>query len=188
MLAENGLELRSINTKFILVDEAKDLARALEEQFNSDGYVVAYQTNKLLIGRYESRTFKFYNADRIDDRFLIKVRIFNQTRELFLWKVNGVLSGRLRIDTEGDESFVVDAYQQLWGTDQRRVDPHFTKIFEERGTELILPFSSLEVDNRKNKVFIKTRNYIEYNSKTCLSTYVDCRFVGFYDSTKKELK
>lgn len=187
MLSENGLELKSINTNYISIDEVRDLARAVEEHFNSDGYVVAYQTNKLLIGRYESQNFKFYNADRIDERFLLKVRIFNHMKELLLWRVNGMLRGRLRIDTEGEESFVVDAYQQLWGTDQKRIDTNFTKIFEERGTELILPFSSLEVDNKKNKVFIKTRNYIEFNKKTSLSTYGDCRFVGFYDRTKKEL-
>lgn len=187
MLSENGLELKSIKTKYISIVEVKDLARAVEEHFNSDGFVVAYQTNKILIGRYVSQNFKFYNADRIDERFLLKARIFNSMKELLLWRANGVIKGRLRIDTEGDESYVVDAYQQLWGTDQKRIDSDFTKIFEERGTELILPFSSLEVDNKKNRVFIKVRNYIEYHKGTCLSTYGDCRFVGFYDRTKKEI-
>ncbi len=187
MKSENGLELKSINSESLILNEIKSLTNTVKEYFKESGLVVAYQSNKILIGKYDGNNFHFFHEEQIDERKLLKIRIFNNQKELFLWKSNGNIKGRLRIDTEGEEVFVVDAYQQLWGTDFQKINNSWTKIFEERGTELILPFSNIKVDNKQNKVFIKTRNYIEYHSKSLLATYGDCRFVGFYDKDKKQI-
>jgi len=62
----------------------------------------------------------------------------------------------------------------------------FTRIFEKRGTEIILPFTGLDVKDKTEgkRVFIQIRNYINYN-KASQATYIDCRFVGFYNGGKE---
>jgi len=189
IISKNGLDLIEIKSKVIINSEngIKDIENYISENFPEEGFFVCYLTDILLIGRYSSGKFYFYGEGKIDKDFLLKLRVFNQKREVLLWKSQGKIFGRTRVDQEGESTYAVDAYQQLWGTDYKRLNGGFTKIFEERGTELILPFSNIEVDNRENRIFIKTRNYVDFHPDTCLATYVDCRFIGFYDHRKNPL-
>ena len=114
--------------------------------------------------------------------------MFNHSREVLIWRTednggNGSFSykGRMRIDgeEEGDETPIVDAHQVLWGTRAKYLDNGFTLLTENRGTELILPFDNLEsVDDKENRVFLETRNYIGYN-EIGQATYEDTRFLCY---------
>ena len=85
---------------------------------------------------------------------------------------------RFRQDYQGEKKEeVVEAYQALFGTESKDLNG-YTKIEEKRGTKLILPLINLEIDDNKNRLFIKTHNYIDYN-KLHQATYFDCRFVTF---------
>lgn len=69
----------------------------------------------------------------------------------------------------------------MWGTKAQEKIADFTRITEDRGTELILPFNGIMLkglDYEQKRVFLKTRNYIDYN-KLSQATYVDSRFMGF---------
>ncbi|GAB5046626.1 type III-D CRISPR-associated protein Csx19 [Thermodesulfovibrio sp. TK110] len=188
MLKENGLELKQILSKIDIFPEIKDFKGTISNYFNTHGFAVAYLTYDVLIGRVINGEFEFYQNKIIQPDYLLKLRIFNAQKELFLWQTDTGLKGRLRIDEEGTETYVVDACQVLWGTDKKKLTDGWSKLFEERGTELILPFTNFTVDNRKNRVFIKTRNYIQFHPITCLATYSDCRFIEFLDSNKKPLQ
>jgi CRISPR-associated protein (TIGR03984 family) len=188
---KTSLELKAIRTK---VDTKKGIANPIEimkNTFEEKGFVVAYLYNEVLIGRYENQQMKFYKDEPIDPGHLIKVRVFNENKELFIWKTSEGFNYRLREDDEtieeGEEKNgfftvdVVDASQVLWGTKIKKNIGDFTHITEDRGTELILPLNGTMLkglDDEQKRVFLKTRNYIDYN-ELCQATYVDSRFMGF---------
>jgi CRISPR-associated protein (TIGR03984 family) len=71
----------------------------------------------------------------------------------------------------------VEAEQILWGTKSEALTRGWTRLFEGRGMELILPMDSAEV-TPVNRVKLTTRNYIGYNALG-QAGYIDCRFVRF---------
>lgn len=94
---------------------------------------------------------------------------------------------RLRHDNDGKDIYVVDAHQAMFGTKNESISNSFTKISEERVAPLILPFENIKLENNdkiKTRVFVKTRNYIGYND-VHQATYVDCRFMGFWNNGKE---
>lgn len=187
MLKANGLELKQIPSKVEIIPKIEDLKNTVSKYFDSRGFAVAYLTYDVLIGRFINGEFEFYRNESIQPDYLLKLRVFNSNKELFLWQTEEGLKGRLRIDGEGTETYVVDACQVLWGTDKEELENGWSRIFEERGTELILPFTNFTVNTGKNRLFIKTRNYVQFHPITHLATYNDCRFIEFLDSNKKPL-
>lgn len=179
MLNQNGLKLHEIYSEVRTIDKIVDLEQTLKDTFGEDGFVVAYMTDKILIGKYLGNSLNFPSNHSFDPRFLLRVRVFNQSRELLLWNTGSTLQGRVRIDGQGEKTYVVDAPQLLWGTDYEHIGNGYTRIFEQRGTELLLPLPDLRIDQNKRRVFIKTRNYIEFNPTTHLASYCDCRFIDF---------
>lgn len=144
----------------------------------NNGFCVVYLDYKVLIGKYSEGNFKFYNDEIFKPKYIQKMRIFNINQELYIWRKNEEeFRGRLRFDGSGIETDVIDACQILWGTKAESLGD-FSKIFEDRGTELILPFNDIKVDNGENRAFLQTRNYIGYNECGQVG-YEDCRFVKF---------
>lgn len=152
----------------------------------TDSLAVAWLDYRVLVGRYEDNNFVFHDNHTLDFTYIQRIRIFNRNEELLLWRSDNGHKGRYRKDEGGDEIDVIDAKQALFGTDREVLQNGFTKIFEKRGTEIILPFTGLDVkDKTKDKrVFVKTRNYIDYN-EAHQATYVDCRFMGFWNNGKE---
>ncbi|MFZ5518644.1 MAG: type III-D CRISPR-associated protein Csx19 [Candidatus Zhuqueibacterota bacterium] len=186
----NGLEYKEIKSRSVSPVEIKNtLEDTVSSLINESAFYVAWLDYAVLIGRWDDNQFSSHNNESLNIQFLQKVRIFNKDKELYLWRTNGGLKGRLRIDNDVNiqqEAEIIIANQVLCGTDARKLTKDdFTEINEERGTNLILPFnySALKVDNEKNRVCIKTHNYIGYN-EAHQASYVDCRFVGFVNNQK----
>lgn len=136
-------------------------------------------------GQWENNSFNLLNEESIPQQYIQKLRIFNKDQEFFVWRTREKLKGRLRMDfeTQDSESIeVVVAQQALFGTKKgRKSNNGYTEITEDRGTTLNLPFENLDVNQKENRVFIKTYNYIKYHPITYQASYVDCRFVNFCD-------
>lgn len=162
-------------------------------KLNSYQLFICYLDYAVVIGRNnQGKPLLPPHIDRIETKFIQKLRIFNKEEEIFFWRTNQngkrILKGRHRKDNIGEMQPVVEANQILFGTYQERIDDNFIKLGEERGTEVILPFSStiihvpikgeLNKDNQDNRIGIRTRNYIGYN-EIGQAGYVDCRFVEF---------
>lgn len=189
MMEKNGLELHEINSKAMPVsEEISHIKETASRHFNSNGFVVAYLTYGVYIGRYHGGEFELPETVDLMPDYIVKLRIFNDTEELYIWKTGDRLMGRLRIDTVGNKTPVVDAYQVLWGTKKEAKENGWIRLYEDRGTELILPFANIDVNDKKKRIFIKTRNYLNFHHKTQLATYTDCRFMGFFDHNKNPLK
>lgn len=191
----NGLEISPIQSRvknlgdFKLPDNESFMSIIISN-FEGHGYCVCYLDYKVLIGEYDRSSFQFYEGEKFEPRFIQRMRLFNEIQELYIWrKNNGWFSGRLRVDGEGNNTDVVEAYQVLWGTDCEHISG-FSRIYEDRGTELFLPFENMTVDKNEKKAFIKTHNYISYKTEGNSyqqAGYVDCRFVAFTDYQRKPL-
>ncbi|MBI4854562.1 MAG: TIGR03984 family CRISPR-associated protein [Acidobacteria bacterium] len=193
-LKTNGLELTEISTysEPLLDINREKLDKTLANMFvqensMSRAYVVAWLDYEVLIGIWENQEFIFYNSKNLDLKYVQRLRIFNQEKELFLWRTNEQLKGRLRQDNqEGSKVATVIAKQLIFGTKSKPLDNFFTEIYEDRGIKLILPFTNLMVDDKdkNNRIFLQTHNYIK-TTLTHQATYFDCRFVAFMNGKKK---
>jgi len=177
MISANGLGLKNIKSRAENLN-IQSLNDALK-YFNSNGFVIVYLDYKVLIGKVSDNKFFFYNNETIEEKYIQRMRIFNEDKEVMLWRSLDGIKGRIRIDNEGNDTYVVDASQVLWGTDKEELGNGWIKIFEDRGTELILPLEGVEVNDKERRVFLRTRNYVDFHNETKQATYVDCRFIGF---------
>ncbi len=172
----NGLIIKTLNSKVELIKEITSLDE-IKGIIKNDSFVIAYLDYKVLIGKYSNGGFAFYNNEQLEIDHLQRIRIFNNIGELMLWRSEGKFKGRYRNDNDGEAIDVVDNDQVLFGTKALEING-YTKLTEERGTEIILPLIGLNVDAGKNRIKIKTRNYIGFN-EVHQATYIDNRFVEF---------
>jgi CRISPR-associated protein (TIGR03984 family) len=177
----NGLKLHHIKTKVetLPVLHEGELMKSLQGLFKDDGYITAYLDYAVLMGYFRDGKCIFHEHGEIEEKYLLRLRLFNESKELYLWRSPEGFKARLRIDGEGEESPVIDAHQVLWGTRAKPIG-EFTELTEDRGTRLVVPLKDLYIDDKKKRLFIRTRNYIGY-TQNHQATYIDCRFIGFSD-------
>lgn len=190
----NGLKLKNIETRSsflkLNIKNWQQIHSIIDKYFpGEESYIVSYLDYKVLIGKFIQGRLVFYNEEIFNPEFLVKMRVFNQNKELLLWREIGQqYSARLRIDGEGSNSYLVEAEQLLWGR-SKFVNKEWILLSELRGTEFYLPYRLEKADN--NRFMIKTYNYIDYNNLG-QAGYVDCRFVIFfeegYDCERKTTK
>jgi CRISPR-associated protein (TIGR03984 family) len=165
-----------------------DLLQIIGKFLTLKSLVVAYLDYKVLIGNYSDNSLTFCNSESIEPKYIQRIRIFNKNEELFLWRREGNLEGRYRKDDEkGKGSWIVESNQVLFGTIARKIEKGFTEISEARGTKIILPFDNISVDEKNNRIKIKTYNYVGFN-EIHQATYMDCRFAEFTDFNNVSLE
>ena len=149
----------------------------ISEKFAGNGLVVAWLNYSILFGILEEGKMNFYQGQTPDwKKHLIKLRVFNEQKELLIWKSNKKFKYRLRVDeVEGKETEFINAGQIIWGTKSVPLDEVFSKIQEDRGVEFIVPFSNLKLFVNKRLVLV-SRNYLDYNKMEQVGI-VDTRFV-----------
>lgn len=187
-IKKNGLNLHQIKSKSTPVPcgNIGNLEEFISQQISGNSSVVAYLDYKVQIGKFKDKKFQFYKDGKFETKYIQRLRVFNETQELLIWRSSDGLRGRLRTDDgAGNDTYIVDALQVLFGTEAESLDGAHTKISEKRGTELILPFSGETLkqvqgdkEDKKNRMCIKTRNYVIPND-VHQATYEDCRFVCF---------
>ena len=179
MCGANRLVLISVRSDYEPIKSVSDIIKEINNRMK-DGFIVAYFDNGVLIGKFKNGSFTFYNNLSIKDeqRYIQRIRVFNEKEELLIWRTEQGFKGRYRKDGDGTEHHVIDAKQILWGTKVEKLSDDFIKIYEDRGTELILPLSGIATLDEKRRIALKTRNYIGY-LPTQQATYIDCRFMGF---------
>ncbi len=192
---KNKLRITPIRTKIppdhpfeIVKDE---LISTVAQYIHSDSHLttffVAYLDYGVRIGCYEKNQFVLSENEPLVPDYFQRLRVFDRKKELLLWRTTKGFQGRLREDEIDNAEFVdmIEVQQVLFGTRAKPLDTkNFTEIREDRGTRLILPFQDLNVDTQQQRIWIKTRNYIDYIEKTGQATYTDCRFVSFTDGVK----
>lgn len=171
---DNGLTLINIKSKAEKVEI--NTIDDIKNYIKNNSFVVAYLDNEVLFGNYNNGEWLFYQNKFIDLKYLKRIRIFNKDEEVHIWYSNGKLQGRYRTDVEGEETDIIEVNQVIFGTNFQK-HGNYTILTEERGVQVILP-GDWQVDNKKNRVAVKTRYYIEYLNGYQAS-YCDSRFVEF---------
>jgi CRISPR-associated protein (TIGR03984 family) len=167
--------------------DQQGLEAQLSVEFPEKTLFVAWLDNRVEIGLYADSRFHFYEQEEFQLCHVQRLRVFNEHKELHVWRNSGQWLARLRTDGSGKEQDVMRAHQLLFGSKrgngQKGEIPGFTTITEDRGTTLHLPLNNLRFDDKGNlleRVFITSHNYIQANG-TGQAGYVDCRFVGLSD-------
>lgn len=184
IITNNGLKLLSIKTESkpvnnINMTDFKILNKFLSDNFKEKGIVAAYLDYAILIRKFDGEGIILMTDEQpFDPKFIQKFRLFNKNKELYIWRTQGKWKARLRTDNENETGEkVIETNQVMFGT-TASVSNAFTTLTETRGTEITLPFEIKNIDDKKNRVKIKTRNYIAYN-EIGQAGFNDCRFVEF---------
>ena len=95
----------SMGDKLELSDFAS-LKSLINTKFPHKGFCVSYLDNEVLIGKYDGNELKFYQNKLPEPQFIQKLRLFNETQELLLWRKKwkdtcGEFAFRLRVDEDG---------------------------------------------------------------------------------------
>ncbi|EMT38891.1 hypothetical protein JCM16816_15110 [Thermoanaerobacter brockii subsp. lactiethylicus] len=173
--------------------EAKDM----DNELNNDafiqkikevdkGYIVCWLDYAVLFGIIQSGEIKFYNNELPDfNKYLQKLRVFNEKKELYIWRSGNKFKFRYREDGVSDEDGeiveYIDADQVMYGS-KFEVKDEFIEVSEKRGIRYIVPKefignSSIEDLNKNEKrLVLHTRNYIGYN-EIGQAGFVDSRFL-----------
>lgn len=168
----------TVKTGELDLKDNKMLLAEIKSRFgnsNTSVYIIAHLVNEVLIGKYENSTLVFFDNKEIEPKYLLNLRVFSENKELYIWKNNDKFKFRMRTDETGDGTDVIETDIILWGTDSEPLNDNFTRIFEDRGIELILP-GDFQID-KSNRKKIKVRFYIGKN-EIGLAEYVDARFVN----------
>jgi CRISPR-associated protein (TIGR03984 family) len=148
------------------------------------GFVVSWFYNEVLFGKIQNNSFVFYCGQNPDfNKYLIKLRAFNEDEELYLWKGNDKWYYRYRKDDEGNEAWeFIEAAQVMFGTISKDLGNGFCEIREGRGISYIVPkeFLNDKTLSKDARLFLITRNYICKGAKgneIGQVGFVDNRFV-----------
>ncbi len=146
---------------------------------DEENFFVAFMHHTVSIGKFNG-DFQTYPGREISLKHLLDIRVFNKDEEVYIRRRGGKgFNWRYRRDEEGSDCDVVDIHQVLWGTDVEELQNGWNRVFEARGTELIVPFKNkdLKIDDKQNRIKILTRHYIDY--KNHQAGYADARMVKF---------
>jgi CRISPR-associated protein (TIGR03984 family) len=170
-------EIKQINSSAETGGIVNQINSVISEKFAENGLIVVWLNYSVLFGILKEGEKNFYQGQTPDwGKHLIRLRVFNEQKELLIWKSNKNFKYRLRVDEpKGEETEFIDAKQIIWGTKSVPLDGVFSKIQEDRGVEFIIPFSNLNLSVNKRLVLI-TRNYLDYNEIKQVGI-VDTRFV-----------
>lgn len=176
---------KNLKTGTSEIKNYNDLNKIITNFIKESAYTIAYLDYKVLIGKFEN-DLSFKNQEIFDTKYLQKIRVFNKSSELIIFKKNDKTFGYRFIEdsiNSSKEVNVIESYHILWGTKSRILDNNYSLLSESRGIELKIPFElDITEDNNKNaaRVAVRVRNYIDYDENTYQAEYCDSRMLDFW--------
>jgi len=181
-------EIKTIHSKV----EAKETDNNIEEVIKEiekiqNGYIVCWLDYAVLFGTVQSGKIKLYNNELPDfNKYLQKLRVFNEKEGLYIWRSGDKFKFRYREDGVSEEVGkkieYIDAEQIMYGSRfENKGD--FIEVSEERGIRYIVPEKFIEnnliddINNNKKRLVLHTRNYIGYN-EIGQAGFIDSRFLN----------
>lgn len=146
----------------------------------TDGYILVWLHYAKHFGSVKKGSMDFYDSSfhfEKETPFMVSLRVFNETEELFLKKQGNGFAGRYRKDSQDELPNIsaVDTDLLLWGDYAETLNDSYSRLWSKRGTEIILPGSyTITEGEADKKMVLTTRNYI---SSAGIASYEDCRFV-----------
>ena len=154
----------------ISLDSIKNL---VSEKFqNSRAVFVAWQIQNIFFGKYDGA--KLSARAEITPELWLECRIFNETAELHLKRIENKFIGRYISEVKGTGNFYADSFSRFWGEKINAADGYIKLLDRQRKLYMEIPCA----ENNSKWYGLLTRNYIESDEKTGLSGYSDYRFVA----------
>jgi len=166
------------------MDNNIDIIEEIEKIQN--GYIVCWLDYTVLFGKLQSGEIKFYdNASHDLNKYLQKLRAFNEKEEIYIWRSKDKFKLRYRKDDiseeEGEEIEYIDAKQIMYGS-KFEDKGNFIEVSENRGIKYMVPKEFIgnntvdDMNRHKKRLVLHTRNYIGYN-EIGQAGFVDSRFL-----------
>ena len=150
-----------------------DVKNIVKEKFKTPRAVfVAWQIQNIMWGKFEND--KLFSTKEITPQYWLECRIFNETEELHLKRIENKLRGRYITEIEGAENFYADSFSRFWGENSGTADGFIKLIDKQRKLFMEIPCEKINA----KWYGLLTRNYISSEEKTGLSGYIDYRFVA----------
>lgn len=132
------------------------------------GWIVFWQYHAVFTGQIKSGEIQWLSDahPETDDKQLVRIRAFNESKEYHFWKSGQEIKGRLRTDGAGEPTEYIQTKMVL-----RSVVAN--------------PLKKASSELSEGTLAVMTRNYIGYHPETHQAEYVDSRFVNF-DKFAKE--
>ena len=172
-----GLQLHEGSVKFERVTcscSLNEVENILRDKFKSPRAVfAAWQVQSIIWGTYDRKLSLRGNVTPLPENWL-ECRIFNETAELHLKRVNENFVGRYVKDSDGNGNFYVDSFARFWGEKISAAEGYVNLLDRNRKLYMEIPCA----ENNFKWYGLLTRNYIESDEHTGLSGYSDYRFVA----------
>jgi len=157
----------------------EEIQETINQNFQ-EATIFALLKDKATFGKYTHQQIELPDNENIAFHKIEEMRIFDPNKELYIWRENNSLKGRLRKDLpetgKKDIEYVISDLV-LWGTRAKTEKPGWTTLKEDRGIEYTVPFPVKRVDE-KHPLCLTIHTYIGYINDIQAS-YIDSRFVGF---------
>jgi len=152
---------------------------------NTKCYILAYKTYEVIVGKIENNEIMFYESN-LDPEQLLELRVFNDCKELHIWKVDNSFYGRERIDGVGDEEKnVYEEDHLLEGKEMFEAESGWVLLKnKDIGYQVYYPFDFKKLSG--SNVYLKIKNYYDFDNDG-LIVFNDARLCGFYNSEKQRV-
>lgn len=144
-------EVKKISSCVNLIGEIeKEKIIEIISSYFFNASIVFWLDYEVLFGTFESGKLRFYKElSRDFGKYLLKARIFDENKELYLWRNNNlVLKGRLRKDYVGEHKVdehkveyidVIDAQQVMFGKNFYDLKMALSKFLSQEGSNILFP-------------------------------------------------
>lgn len=147
----------------------------IKEIFNEDtAYILLKESNEVSVGLYKNKDFIFKNEVLQNKDLFIDMRIFNNEKELYIWKSKYDFKNRIRIDNEGKEYDFYDEELLLWGNKIKN-DGIFMELEEEKIKKYYIPINENVTNDNEGKLVV--RNYIGCSGEDGMAIIEDFRLL-----------
>ncbi|MBK6339140.1 MAG: hypothetical protein IPF63_05950 [Bacteroidetes bacterium] len=142
--------------------------------FRSDANFYMLLHHAMVFGKIENWNFQCLDNSILKNwqQYLIELRVWNDTEETHVFYRMGKWQMRT-VDLNG-EFLHYDTESFIWRTENEHLGNNYSKLIEERGTEIIFP---KDWANEK-EIKIKERHFISYNAFN-MPQVVDSCIIGF---------
>ncbi|MGB5024996.1 MAG: CRISPR-associated protein Csx19 [Saprospiraceae bacterium] len=155
-----------------------------EKTADFNAQIIAFQNAKAVVWYFDAIRFVNIESGTWSEKLrdfseLVRLRLFDKDKELHIWRSNDDLKGRLRTDYKGESTDAFCANQIMNGTQFKLKKPGIVAT-EDKGVFFEMPYTELEnAISDKQRIVLKTINYIGYANGIGQAGIVDCRFVDF---------
>lgn len=163
------------------------LEEALKKAAGKNFKAAVYLVHEFRFGYWRGDHFEFADGKNFDEKYLLEMRLFNDTEEIYLQKKGCLLLVRTTEDAAADNGGcrikTVDSTSRMFGRKCAASLPeNFVKLYESgRKISIVIP-----AEEQAEKYNLTTRSYVVYDKTTGQAGYGWYRWVSLQPAAGKD--